>query len=64
MNYTQARERETYFVRYGVEATEDFALLLEVVETLYGDNANIILDWKAELVTVSYDNNTVTYRWL
>ena len=64
MNYTQARERETYFVRYGVDAIEDFALLLEVVETLYGVNANIILDWKAELVTVSYDNKTLTYRWL
>jgi hypothetical protein len=60
----EARVRETYFVRYGVDAIQDFALLLQVVNTLYGDNANIILNWVEETVTVSYDNNTLTYRWI
>lgn len=67
MRYEEAMEREARFRLYGVDAIGDFHQLLQVVQALYSEDANIILDWKNDTVKVIHESvkgDWATYKWI
>jgi predicted Mrr-cat superfamily restriction endonuclease len=67
IDYTEAMEREARFRLYGIDPIGDFHQLLQVVQALYSEDANIIIDWKAETVKVIHESikgDWATYRWI
>ena len=67
LTQVEAMEREARMRLYGVDPIEDFTTLLQVVQTLYTENANIVLDWKNSVVKITheaYDGDWATYRWI